>query len=57
MKAVIPLFIFFIASLLMSSCSVVEGIFNAGMSVGIFFTVLLISAILYVVFRIGNKRQ
>lgn len=52
-------FITLISLLLMSvmvvSCSVVEGIFKAGMSFGIFIVVAVIVVILYFVFRSGKK--
>jgi hypothetical protein len=46
----------FIASLLISSCSVVGGIFNTGMNVGIFITVFFIAIILFIVFRFRNRQ-
>lgn len=42
-------------SFMVSSCSVVEGIFKAGMGFGIFIVVAVIVVILYFVFRSGKK--
>ncbi len=57
MKTVTSIITIFIASLLISSCSVVGGIFNAGMSVGIFMTVFFLAIILFIVLRLGKKRE
>ena len=42
-------------SVMVTSCSVIEGIFKAGMGFGIFITVAIIAVILYFVFRSGKK--
>jgi len=45
----------FLMSVMISSCSVIEGIFKAGMGFGIFLVVAVIVLILYLVFRFGKK--
>ena len=40
-----------------SSCAVVEGIFKAGMGVGIFIVVAIIALIIFLVFRIGRNKK
>ncbi|MEO6189256.1 MAG: phosphatidate cytidylyltransferase [Saprospiraceae bacterium] len=40
-----------------SSCAVVEGIFKAGMGVGIFIVVLIIGLIIFLVSRIGKSKD
>lgn len=57
MKQLTAILTIFIASLGISSCSVIGGIFNAGMSVGIFITVFFIAIILFLVVRMGRKRN
>jgi hypothetical protein len=42
-------------SMLLSSCSVVTGIFKAGMGVGIFLVVLVIVVIVVVIGKMRNK--
>ena len=44
-----------IVSLLFTSCSVVGGIFKAGMGAGIFVSVLLVGGIIYFVSRFNNN--
>ena len=38
-----------------SSCSTIEGIFKAGMGVGIFIVVAIVALIVFVAMRIGKK--
>lgn len=46
----------FIMSFLFSSCSVIEGIFKAGMGVGIFIVIAIIAIIIFVISKLtGNK--
>lgn len=40
---------------LFSSCSVIKGIFEAGMGVGIFIVVAVIALIIFVISRLGKK--
>jgi len=53
-QAIIALFMALLTTF--SGCSVVEGIFNAGMGVGIFVVVFVIAIIIFFVTRIGKKR-
>ena len=39
-----------------TSCSVVEGIFKAGMGVGIFIVVAVLAAIIFVISKIMGKK-
>ncbi len=55
MKLTINYFIILLSCLLLNSCSVVGGIFNAGVNVGIFISVLFIVLILFVVFKLRKK--
>ena len=57
MKTSISITIIFIASLFISSCSVIGGIFNAGMSVGIFLTVFFLAIILFIVLRFSKRKE
>jgi len=40
-----------------SSCSVVEGIFKAGMGVGIFIVIAIVGLVLFLIFRIGKNKK
>ena len=40
-----------------SSCAVVEGIFKAGMGVGIFIVIAIIALIIFLVFRFGRNKK
>ena len=51
----ITVFYLLLMSVIVSSCSVIEGIFKAGMGFGIFLVVAVIVLILYLVFRLGKK--
>lgn len=44
-------------STLLSSCQLVEGIFKAGMGVGIFIVVAIIALIVFLVFRFGRSKK
>ncbi len=39
-----------------TSCSLVEGIFKAGMGVGIFIVVAVIAVIIYIISRFGKNK-
>jgi hypothetical protein len=39
-----------------SSCSLVEGIFKAGMGVGIFIVVAVIAVLIYIISRFGKNK-
>ncbi|MGN6646510.1 MAG: hypothetical protein ACTHJT_08265 [Cytophaga sp.] len=49
----IPIII--IIALMFTSCSVVGGIFKAGMGVGVFISILLVGGIIYFVARFSNN--
>lgn len=57
MKKINPLVIGYMLflSFLLSSCEVIEGIFEAGMSFGIFLVVAIIVIIVFVLFKLGKK--
>lgn len=42
-------------TVMLSSCSAIEGIFKAGMGVGIFIVVAIIALIVFVAMRFGKK--
>lgn len=48
------LFIFIIT--LFTSCEVVEGIFKAGMGVGIFIVIAVIALIIFIISKLGGKK-
>ncbi len=43
------------ASFLVTSCSVIEGIFKAGFGIGIFVSVLVVAIIIYLISRFLKK--
>lgn len=46
----------FMMSFLFTSCSVIEGIFKAGIGVGIFIVIAIIAIIIFVISKLtGNK--
>ncbi|MBP4141907.1 hypothetical protein MW871_15315 [Flavobacterium sp. I-SCBP12n] len=55
-KQITRLLMLFIVLISFSSCSVVEGIFKAGMGVGIFIVVAIIAVILFIVSKIFSKK-
>jgi hypothetical protein len=44
-------------TLFVSSCSVVEGIFKAGMGFGIFAVIAVVALIIYIIFRLGRGKK
>ncbi len=54
-KPVLFTTLFFLIVTLFSSCSVIEGIFEAGMGVGIFIVLAVIVLIVFVISRFGKK--
>ena len=48
-------FTLLILSAMLSSCSAVEGIFKAGMGVGIFIVIIVIIGIVAIIMRSGKK--
>lgn len=57
MKNFIHTILILLSSLLFNSCSVVGGIFNAGVNVGIFISVFVIALIVFFVLRIGKRNN
>jgi hypothetical protein len=55
MKKATQFLIMLLSVLCFNSCSVVGGIFNVGMDVGIFISVLFIVIILFIVLRLRKK--
>jgi len=49
-------FAFLLLSLIVSSCSAISGIFNAGMGFGIFVSVVIVIGIIYLIFSAINKK-
>lgn len=54
-SGVIPAFALVIMYLTVSSCSVIEGIFKAGMGVGIFAILAILVVIVFVISRFRKK--
>ena len=46
-----------LATTMFSSCAVVEGIFKAGMGVGIFIVIAIIALIIFLIFRFGRNKK
>jgi hypothetical protein len=49
------LLLFMMTAFTFSSCSFIEGVFKAGMGVGIFLVVLVIAVVIYIISRMGRK--
>lgn len=45
-----------VIGLLFTSCSAIEGIFKAGMGVGIFMVVAVIAVIIFIISKLGGKK-
>ncbi len=56
LRGVYGLMLFFFA-FTVSSCSAVEGIFKAGMSVGVFAVILVIAIIVFIIIKIGRNKS
>lgn len=52
LKKIVPLFLL---SFLFTSCELVEGIFKAGMGVGIFIVIAVIAVIIWIISRFTKK--
>jgi hypothetical protein len=52
LKRILPLFLI---SFLFTSCSLIEGIFKAGMGVGIFIVIAVIAVIIFIISRFTKK--
>jgi hypothetical protein len=55
-KEITRLMILFIILLSFTSCSVVEGIFKAGMGVGIFIVIAVIAIVAFIISKIFGKK-
>ncbi len=53
----LSVFSFLLFSFLLSSCAAIEGIFKAGMGVGIFIVIVIIGIIVAIVMRIGKNKS
>lgn len=57
MKNKIPkIVIFALLLILVSSCSVIEGIFKAGVGVGVFLVVVILAIVFFVISKIIGKK-
>ena len=50
-----PLFVVLLASLSLTSCSAIEGIFKAGFGIGIFVAIAILVLIIYIITRFTKK--
>jgi len=55
LKAVSTVVMLFVSTMAISSCSVIEGIFKAGVWTGIIFVVLIIALIIFILTKIFKK--
>ncbi|MDI1307118.1 hypothetical protein [Flavobacterium sp. AED] len=55
-KEITRLMVLFIILLSFTSCSVVEGIFKAGMGVGIFIVIAVIAIVAFIISKIFGKK-
>ena len=55
MKKINLITLLFCLSVFLSSCSVVGGIFKAGVWVGIFIVVVIVAVIIFLITRASNK--
>ena len=55
-RSIVQLAILFM-SLMTTSCSVIGGIFKAGMGLGIFIVVAIVIVIIVLFLRLGNKKN
>ena len=46
-----------VLSIILSSCSVIGGIFKAGMGFGIFLVIIVVAAIVLLIMRSGKNNQ
>lgn len=52
LKKIVPLFLI---SFLFTSCEVIEGIFKAGMGVGIFIVIAVIAVIIFIISKFSKR--
>lgn len=45
-----------LVSLTVTSCDVIEGIFKAGMGVGIFIVIAVIAVIVFIISKLGGRK-
>ena len=55
-KQITRILMFFVVLFSFSSCSVIEGIFKAGMGVGIFIVVAIIAVIIFIISKVSGKK-
>lgn len=55
-KQSLGLLLLLVASLTLTSCEVVEGIFKLGMGVGIFIVIAVIAVIVFIVSKLGGRK-
>lgn len=53
---ILRLSLLFLILLTVTSCDVIEGIFKAGMGVGIFIVIAIIAVIIFIISKIGGKK-
>ncbi len=49
------IWVFLMIMILLPSCSFIEGVFKAGMGVGILLVVAVIAVVIYVISKLGRK--
>lgn len=55
-KQITRILMLFVVLFSFSSCSVIEGIFKAGMGVGIFIVVAIIAIIIFIISKVAGKK-
>jgi hypothetical protein len=55
-KRFLSMLVLLLASLTLTSCEVVEGIFKAGMGVGIFIVIAVIAVIVFIISKLGGRK-
>lgn len=53
---IIRLSLLFLILVTVTSCEVIEGIFKAGMGVGIFIVIAIIAVIVFIISKIGGSK-
>jgi hypothetical protein len=52
----IPILALSVILLSLSSCEVIEGIFQAGVGVGVFIVIAIIALVIFLIFRFSGKK-
>ena len=52
----ISMLMLLLVSLTVTSCDVIEGIFKAGMGVGIFIVIAVIAVIIFIISKLGGSK-